>query len=633
VPRLSDSRDLAEEFSRAFSATNGVLNVTVNPHTRRVLVLFDASTDIGRLESVINEVLGERGGRDVAPMLHLETQALTATLAAIGAGVASLARILTLGLAIDRLLLVPAAAFGLASPPTAALLAGMVAATFAHIELKRTNDHLWHRLGRQVEYETRLAVLRRVLRSDLAILETRSVNELTASIRNNLVQLERGFDGFGELVVIAANTVLMIAAFAILMPRLLWIPLSALAFMSVTTYLGYQDAKARYDLASAARDAADSRLSEAIDALPTVKAFNLEELLFEATRRDGEIYRDRSVEASMRALRYPLRLETVTMLGVAATTVGAGLSLATGSLTPGTYMVLMMISGHMFYPFSYLGQPLESVNRALAAYRSLNAITRIPVESSTGDTPLPVSTLVPSIDLTAVSFRYPSSTTPALSGITLRLEGGTVLGIVGASGSGKSTLTKLLVRLYDPTEGEIRIDGLDIRSYSRHALRDLIAWVDQRSFLFEGSVAYNIRLGRPDADQAAIEEAARIAGIHDFIAFLPEGYATGIGVRGSKLSDGQRQRILIARGLLKQAPILVLDEPTATLDAETERIVLTGVRERMRGRTVIVIAHRLVNVRDADMIVVLDQGRIVGVGTHATLSAGNRRYRMLLEEQ
>ncbi|HXU64914.1 MAG TPA: ABC transporter ATP-binding protein, partial [Polyangia bacterium] len=220
-----------------------------------------------------------------------------------------------------------------------------------------------------------------------------------------------------------------------------------------------------------------------------------------------------------------------------------------------------------------------------------------------------------------------------LDGVTLHGAPGQRIAIVGASGAGKTTLVSLLPRLYDVTGGCILVDGDDVRSYTLHALRSAIAIVQQESFVFSGTVGENIAYGRPDAPPAAVEAAARAAHAHDFIARLPDGYATLLGERGVNLSGGQRQRLSIARALLKDPRILILDEATSALDTESEQIVQQALEKLMHQRTCFVIAHRLSTIRDADLILVLDQGRIVESGKHDELLRGAGAYARLVAHQ
>jgi len=238
------------------------------------------------------------------------------------------------------------------------------------------------------------------------------------------------------------------------------------------------------------------------------------------------------------------------------------------------------------------------------------------------------------VEFDAVSFCYPSRpATPAMQSVSLRLERGETVALVGPSGAGKSTVLKLLLRFYDPSTGVIRLDGVATQDLGLETLRACMALVPQEPVIFSANASDNIRYGRPDATDAEVEAAARAAQAHEFIALLPQGYATPLGERGVRLSGGQRQRIAIARAIIRNAPLLLLDEATSSLDAENERAVQNALEAAMQGRTTLVIAHRLATVQRANRIIVLDQGQVVEAGTHLELIARNGLYARLAELQ
>jgi subfamily B ATP-binding cassette protein MsbA len=237
------------------------------------------------------------------------------------------------------------------------------------------------------------------------------------------------------------------------------------------------------------------------------------------------------------------------------------------------------------------------------------------------------------IDFENVTFRYANTVTDAVSNLTLRIQPGKTHALVGASGAGKSTILSLILRLYDPTSGAVKIDGHDLRSVTQKSLRERIGLVTQETFLFHDTISNNIRFGRLDATPDEVHEAARAAYAHDFIMAQPKGYETVIGDKGCLLSGGQQQRLAIARAVLKNAPILLLDEATSSLDSESEQQIQKALAKLATGRTVIAIAHRLSTVLSADQIIVMDSGHIKEIGTHAELLEKSGYYRRLYDHQ
>jgi subfamily B ATP-binding cassette protein MsbA len=275
----------------------------------------------------------------------------------------------------------------------------------------------------------------------------------------------------------------------------------------------------------------------------------------------------------------------------------------------------------------------NSMEQALAAAHHVWEVMdeHATIQQKPGAAELPL--LKKEIELRHVSFGYANESRSVLRDVSLKIQAGTMVALVGESGGGKSTLTKLLPRFHDPSDGAVLWDGTDIRDTTISSLRKQIALVTQETVLFNDTVRHNIAYGKPEATDAEIEEAALIAFAHEFIRELPNGYDTIVGERGIFLSGGQRQRLAIARAVLVNAPVLILDEATSALDAESERLVQRAIGNLVRNRTTIVIAHRLSTVRRADVIVVMEAGRIIEMGTHAELLAQAGQYRKLYELQ
>ena len=306
----------------------------------------------------------------------------------------------------------------------------------------------------------------------------------------------------------------------------------------------------------------------------------------------------------------------------------AGLPVTAGAVTIGTLIAFTTLQNSLFRPVTGLLSTSVSVISSLALFARIFEYLDLPVEVDDPAHPVGIDPAQVSghVRLEDVTFAYPGADRAALTGIDLDVPAGTTLALVGETGSGKTTLASLVARLFDPSSGAIRIDGIDIRDLRLADLAAIVGVVSQETYLLHTTVRENLRYARPDATDAEIENAARSAQIHDLIAGLPDGYDTMVGSRGHRFSGGEKQRLAIARTLLRDPRVLVLDEATSALDAETERAVQKAFDNLARGRTTITIAHRLSTVRDADQIVVLDHGRVVEAGTHLSLIASEGRY-------
>jgi ATP-binding cassette subfamily B protein len=306
---------------------------------------------------------------------------------------------------------------------------------------------------------------------------------------------------------------------------------------------------------------------------------------------------------------------------------------ARGALTIGGLTSFLVYTLIVASSISELSDLLAELMKAIGtAERIFELLDRAPAMDGAGALDPP--RLEGRWDLQGVSFSYPSRPdAPVLRGLHLTIRPGEVIALVGPSGGGKSTVAALLLRLYDPTEGRLLLDGHDLRALSPDWLRRQIGVVAQEPLLFSSSVADNIRYGRPDASDAEVEAAARAANAHEFIARFPDGYRTRVGERGVQLSGGQKQRVAIARAVLKDPRVLLLDEATSALDAESEHLVKEALDRLMRGRTTLLIAHRLSTVKGANRVIVIDKGRVVQSGDHASLIAEDGLYRRLVERQ
>ncbi|SEA74192.1 ABCB family ABC transporter ATP-binding protein/permease [Rubrimonas cliftonensis] len=370
----------------------------------------------------------------------------------------------------------------------------------------------------------------------------------------------------------------------------------------------------------AAQKAVDSLLN-----FETVKYFGAERR--EAARYDGAMagYEDAAVRTatSLAALNAGqaviITAAMVLVMGMAA------IGVTQGALTVGDFVMVNAYMIQITMPLNFLGTVYREIRQALVDMRAMFGLldANPEIRDAPGAAPLVVSRGAVAFD--DVRFGYDGDR-PILKGVSFSVQGGRTLAVVGPSGAGKSTISRLMFRFYDATSGAIRVDGQDIRAVTQASLRSVVGVVPQDTVLFNDTIGYNIAYGREGATRAEVEAAARSAAIHGFIERLPQGYETQVGERGLKLSGGEKQRVAIARTILKNPPILILDEATSALDSQTEQEIQDQLRQLGRDRTVIMIAHRLSTVTDADEIIVLDAGEVVERGTHAALVARGGRY-------
>jgi ATP-binding cassette subfamily B protein len=308
----------------------------------------------------------------------------------------------------------------------------------------------------------------------------------------------------------------------------------------------------------------------------------------------------------------------IILLGFTALLLYGGMEAVAGTLSVGTYSVLVFLTQRLLWPLTRLGETLDQYQRAMASTNRVMNLLDTPIEMHSGDISLPVDQVKGHLELRDVTFAY-NGRTPVIQNLFLNIPAGKTIAIVGSTGSGKSTLVKLLLRLYEIQGGTITLEGIELRQLKLKDLRSCIGLVSQDVFLFHGTVAENITYGTFDGTLAEIIEAAKIGEAHDFIMQLPQGYDTIVGERGQKLSGGQRQRIAIARAVLKNPPILILDEATSAVDNETEAAIQRSLEKITVNRTTIAIAHRLSTVRNADCIYVMERGKLVEQGRHEEL--------------
>jgi ABC-type multidrug transport system fused ATPase/permease subunit len=370
------------------------------------------------------------------------------------------------------------------------------------------------------------------------------------------------------------------------------------------------------------------RLYETFSAMRLVKSFAREPHEVDRYARAGEKTMAARIAITWQQSMFSVVVSTITILGTGLILVVGGSQVMRGQLSIGILVVVVNYLGAVYGPLSSIAHTTGQLQGAIAGAKRVRAMFALTPETVESPNAIDATNVVGDVRFEAVGFDYPDGT-KVLHDIDFTAKPGEMVALVGLTGAGKTTLVSLIPRFYDATAGRVLIDGVDVRNYRIRGLREKIAIVLQDPVLFQGTIADNLRYGRLDASAEEIEEAARAAHAHEFISHLAKGYDAEIAEAGGSLSGGERQRLSVARAIIKDAPILILDEPTSSLDAISEEIVFSALRRLRAGRTTLVIAHRLSTVRDADCILVLDGGQIVANGRHEDLLQSSQLYRRM----
>ena len=370
------------------------------------------------------------------------------------------------------------------------------------------------------------------------------------------------------------------------------------------------------------------RLYETFSSVRLVKSFAREEHETARYAVAGDKTMTARIALTWQQSVFSVIVSVIVIFGTALVLIVGGMHVMRGQMTIGDLTVVIFYLGAVYGPLSAIAHTTGQLQGALAGAKRVRAMFALVPETIDVPNAIDAKAVIGDIRFEDVSFRYPDGT-DVLRDITFNAKPGEMVALVGLTGAGKTTLVSLIPRLYDPTTGRVLVDGVDVRQYRVRSLRERIAIVLQDAVLFSGTIADNVRYGRLDATREDIEEAAKAAHAHDFISRLPKGYDTEIAEAGASLSGGERQRLSVARAILKNAPILILDEPTSSLDAISEEIVFAALKRLRAGRTTIVIAHRLSTVRDADRILVLDGGKISAQGRHEELLTTSLLYKRM----
>ncbi|WP_276253241.1 ABC transporter ATP-binding protein [Halomontanus rarus] len=519
-----------------------------------------------------------------------------------------------------------------ADPADQLLLAlGILALSYVlEAVLSWVNDWCWNYFAQHFQHEVRVDTYDTMQRRGMGFFDDKQTGEVMSVLNNDVNQLESFLtNSFNQGIRIVVRVGGMGAVMLLINWRLGIIPTLVIPVLAYASYLFVTIIHPKYQDVRSAVGQLNSRLENNIGGLMVVKAYNREAFETDRVEDSSRDYLDANWNAITTRIKFFPTIQLVTSAGYVATFLIGGWWVMfgpphpffQGTLTAGTLVMFLSYTRRFIYPMRNFGQILNDYQYAEAAGERIVGLLDSEPAITADEDAVVLKDVDGRVEYRDVEFGYEAAdeSETVLRDVSFTAEPGEYVGLVGPTGAGKSTLMKLLMRMYDVDDGSIRIDGHDIRRVDPQSLRQSISYVSQEPYLFYGTVRDNIAYGLEDVDDRDIEDAAQVAGAHEFIAELPEGYDTMVGERGVKLSGGQRQRVSIARAILEDPDVLILDEATSHVDNETEAVIQNSLEDLIADRTTFAIAHRLSTVRDADEILVLDEGELVESGTHEAL--------------
>ncbi len=532
---------------------------------------------------------------------------------------------LLIGLAVDVVVLKEdslLASLGLVDPWHQLVLLSIL--TFAIWGLESLFEYfygiLWRNLAQTVQHELRLDTFNHVQKQGMGWFDERQKGDILAILNDDVNQLERFLDkGANDFLQVSTTVIVVggvflfiswkVALFAVLpIPVIIW-----------GSFRYQKSLEPRYAEVRKSAGAMNALLENDLSGMSTIQSFTAEEREMKRVEVLSNQYRDANREAIRLSAAFTPLIRMAILCGFTATLLLGGWMTLEGTLAVGAYSVLVFMTQRLLWPLTRLGETFDLYQRAMASSTRVLDVLTSPTEIKQGAYAPPLEDIeASSIVFSDVDFSYPGRD-PVFSNLNLELRSGETVGVVGSTGAGKTTLIRLLLRFAEPTEGTIEWAGKPLDQWRLERLRSSMALVDQHITLFPTTITENIRYGNPDAEDESVYEAARLAEVSDFVEDLPDQWNTLVGEGGHRLSGGQRQRLAIARAVLKDAPLLILDEATSAVDNETEAALQRSINKLSQDRTAVIIAHRLSTVRNADRILVLDQGTIVEDGAHEDL--------------
>ncbi|MFX0014068.1 MAG: ABC transporter ATP-binding protein [Candidatus Hermodarchaeota archaeon] len=524
---------------------------------------------------------------------------------------------------------------GIVDVPTQLVFLGLI--TFVIWALESLFEYiykiLWRNLAQTIEHELRLDAYRHLQHLDMEYFEDRQTGGLMSILNDDINQLERFLDiGANDLIQVTVTALTILTAFFLLSPEVAWMAAVPMPFILLFSIKFQKRLESRYADVRERVGVLNGQLSNNLTGIATIKSYTTEEYEEGRIFQSSSAYRESNREAIKYSSAFSPLIRMIIVVGFTAMLIFGGLQTINGQLEVAAYSAMIFLTQRLLWPLTRVGETLDQYQRAMASTTRIMNLLDTQSQITNGNKDLSLSSISGGISFQNVHFGY-KGRNPTFTNLTVDIEPGQTIAFVGSTGVGKSTIVKLLLRFYDPQEGKIMLDGVDTKDFDLQDLRRAIGLVKQDTFIIDGTVRENIAYGKPDTPISDIINAAKVAEVHSFINSLPNGYDTLVGERGQKLSGGQRQRIAIARAILKDPPILILDEATSSVDNETEAAIQRSLEKIIVGRTTIIIAHRLSTIRNADRIFVLENGQISEQGTHTQLVEYDRLYASLWKVQ